>query len=182
MRVGLLGGSFNPPHEGHRHVAEVGRRALSLHRVVWLVSPKNPLKDAADLSLAQRMAAVRALADRRDAVTGLEADLGSTYTVNTLAWLRRRYPGVRFTWLMGTDNLVGLHRWKRWRALPRLARFAVVPRPGSTVRGGLAPGGRLLRLSGRARFLEARLVAASSTALRKRAKAERSIGGPRRSS
>ena len=169
MRVGLLGGSFNPPHEGHRHVADVARAALGLDRIVWLVSPRNPLKNEADLSHDKRIAAVRALAGRRDAVTGLEAGLGSTYTVNTLRWLRRRYPAVRFVWLMGSDNLVGLHHWKQWRALPRLIAFAVVPRPGSTVRGRLAPGGQLLRKSGRARFLEAQLVAASSTALRKRA-------------
>jgi nicotinate-nucleotide adenylyltransferase len=180
MRVGLLGGSFNPPHEGHRHVAEVARAALDLDRIIWLVSPKNPLKAAADLSLNARMAAVRALANPHDAVSGLEAELGASYTVPTLRWLRRRYRGVRFFWLMGSDNLVGLHRWKRWRDLPKLVEFVVVPRPGSTVSGPLAPGGRLLRRTGRARFLEAKLVSASSTALRSRASKVDSIGGPRR--
>lgn len=170
MRVGLLGGSFNPPHEGHRHVAETGRAAVDLDKIIWLVSPKNPLKSAAERSLAERLAAVRKLASPHDAVSGLEADLGSTYTVNTLRWLVRRYPAARFFWLMGSDNLTGLHHWRRWRELPRLVEFVVVPRPGSTVRGRLAPGGRLLRASGRARFLETRLVGASSTALRMRAR------------
>ncbi len=170
MRVGLLGGSFNPPHEGHRHVAETARAAMGLDKIVWLVSPKNPLKSAAELSLAKRLAAVRKLASRRDAVSGLEADLGSTYTVNTLRWLRRRYRGVRFFWLMGSDNLTGLHHWRQWRELPDLVELVVVPRPGSTVRGRLAPGGRMLRASGRARFLKSPLVGASSTALRMRAR------------
>ncbi len=174
MRVGLLGGSFNPPHEGHLHVARAARRALGLQRILWLVSPQNPLKGERAAPLAARVAAVRALARTPcNTVTGLESELGSSYSVHTIAWLKRRYPGVRFFWLMGSDNLVGLHRWRRWRDLPGLIETVIVPRPGSTVRGRLAPGGRLLLKSGRARVLETPLVSASSTALRKRAKAGR---------
>lgn len=169
MRVGLLGGSFNPPHSGHRHVAETARARLGLDKVIWLVSPQNPLKREPAAPLALRLADVRRLAGRGDAVSALEYDLGTPFTVDTIRWLKRRYPGVRFFWLMGSDNLVGLHRWKQWRALPRLVDVAVTPRPGSMVRGQLAPGGRLLRRSGRARFLEAPLNPASSTALRERA-------------
>jgi len=171
MRVGLLGGSFNLPHEGHRHVADAARAALNLDRVIWLVSPQNPLKNKAETApQARRIAAVRAMVgNRATSVTGLEADLGSPYTVDTIVWLKRRYRGVRFFWLMGSDNLLGLHRWRRWRMLPRLIEVVVVPSPGSTVRGRLAPGGRLLTASGRARFLEKPLIAASSTALRIRA-------------
>ncbi len=174
MRVGLLGGSFNPPHEGHLHVARVAQRALGLHRVLWLVSPQNPLKGERAAPLDQRIAETQRLADGpRDSVTGIEAQLGSPYTVHTVAWLKRRYPGVRFFWLMGTDNLVGLHRWRRWRELPGLIETLIVPRPGSTVRGRLAPGGRLLLKSGRSRVMETPLVSASSTALRKHAKGGR---------
>ncbi|RYG09381.1 MAG: nicotinate (nicotinamide) nucleotide adenylyltransferase [Caulobacteraceae bacterium] len=173
MRVGLLGGSFNPPHEGHLHVADTARNALGLHKVVWLVSPQNPLKGTVETApQADRISAVRRLARPPvNAVTGIEADLGSPYTVDTLAWLRRRWPSVRFFWLMGSDNLMGLTRWRRWRDLPRLVEVAVAPRPGSSVRGRLAPGGRLLARSGRARFLEAPFNMASSTKLRERAKA-----------
>jgi nicotinate-nucleotide adenylyltransferase len=173
MRVGLLGGSFNPAHEGHRHVAQTGRKALGLDRVLWLVSPQNPLKDTGDTTPhANRIAQTQIIADSpTDIVTGLEADLGSPYTIDTVRWLKRRYPGVRFVWLMGSDNLESLHFWQDWRAIPREVEVAVVPRSGSMVRGWLAPGGRLLAHSGRVRALAAPLHNASSTALRERAKA-----------
>jgi nicotinate-nucleotide adenylyltransferase len=173
MRVGLLGGSFNPAHEGHRHVAETGRRALGLNKVLWLVSPQNPLKDTGDTAPhAARIAQTQKIAKGpANIVSGLEADLGSPYTIDTIRWLKRRYPGVRFIWLMGSDNLESLHFWRDWRAIPHEVEVAVIPRPGSTVRGWLAPGGRLLAHSRRARALNAPLHNASSTALRERAKA-----------
>ena len=172
MRVGLLGGSFNPAHEGHAHVADTGRRALGLDKVLWLVSPQNPLKEAGETQpLAARLAQTQKFASRPgDIVTGLEADLGSPYTIDTIRWLKVRNPGVRFVWLMGSDNLESLHFWRDWQAIPREVEVAVVPRPGSTVRGWLAPGGRLLGRSGRAIALGAPLNNASSTALRERAK------------
>lgn len=175
MKVGLLGGSFDPPHRGHRHVADTARRALGLHRVIWLVSPKNPMKSSGPEPMGRRLEAVRRLAHPKDAVTDLEAGLGSAFTVDTLEWLRRRYPGVRFSFLMGSDNLAGFHRWRRWRRIPRLAQLVVVARPGSTVRGRLAPGGRHLRKAG-ARFVEAPLHADSSTGLRARAMAHLNRG------
>jgi nicotinate-nucleotide adenylyltransferase len=173
MRVGLLGGSFNPAHEGHRHVAETGRRALALNRVLWLVSPQNPLKDTTDTAPhAERIAQTETIAKGpANIVTGVEADLGSPYTIDTIRWLKRRFPGVRFVWLMGSDNLESLHFWRDWRAIPDEVEVAVVPRPGSTVRGWLAPGGRLLAHSARARALKAPLHNVSSTLLRERAKA-----------
>jgi nicotinate-nucleotide adenylyltransferase len=173
MRVGLLGGSFNPAHEGHLHVADTARQALGLNKVLWLVSPQNPLKDTGETAPhAARIAAARQLAHPPfNIVTGVEADLGSPYTIDTIRWLKRRHPGVRFVWLMGSDNLQSLHFWRDWTSIPREVEVAVVPRPGSTVRGRLAPGGQLLTRSGRARFLESPLHTASSTALRERAKA-----------
>ena len=171
MRVGLYGGSFNPPHEAHRHVADTGRKALGLNKVIWLVSPQNPLKSRGMMApLAERMAATRALANRpADIVSDVESSLGSPYTIDTITWFRRRWPGVRFFWLTGSDNLVSLHHWRRWRDIPGQMEIAIIPRPGSTVRGRLAPGGRLLAASGRARFIEAPLHTASSTAIRERA-------------
>jgi nicotinate-nucleotide adenylyltransferase len=172
MRVGVFGGSFNPVHAGHRHVADAARRKLGLHKVIWLVSPQNPLKEEPAAPLERRLAQIRAVASApTDIVTALETDLGTAYTVETLAWLARRYRGVRFFWLMGSDNLIGLTNWRRWTELSDLAEVVVVPRPGSTVRGRLAPGGVRLRKSVSARFLEAPLRAESSTALRERAKA-----------
>ena len=171
MRVGLYGGSFNPAHEGHLHVADEARKALGLDRVIWLVSPQNPLKDRRETaSLAERLAQTRKVATGpADIVTDLESRLGSAYTADTLRWLRRRYPGVHFVWIMGSDNLLGLHRWRAWREIVRENDVAIVPRPGSGARAQLAPGGRFLRRTGRTRFLETPLHGASSTALRLRA-------------
>jgi nicotinate-nucleotide adenylyltransferase len=173
MRVGLFGGSFNPAHDGHAHVAGAARKALDLDKVLWLVSPQNPLKDRRETaSLARRIDATRKVATRpSDIVTDIESRLGSAYTAHTLRWFKRRYPGVRFVWIMGSDNLYGLHRWRAWRDLARENDIAVVPRPGAGARAQLAPGGRYLRRTGRTRFLETPLVSASSTALRVRAMA-----------
>jgi len=171
MRVGLLGGSFNPAHEGHAHVADTAKAAMNLNQVIWLVSPQNPLKALKAPPLDARMESARRFARPWTRVTGIEADLGSPYTIDTIRWLKRRYPAVRFFWLMGTDNLQSLHLWRDWRSIPREVEVVVVPRPGSTLRGRAAPGGRLLAKSGRTRFLDAPLNAASSTALRMHAKA-----------
>ncbi|MGG5810159.1 nicotinate-nucleotide adenylyltransferase, partial [Falsiroseomonas sp. CW058] len=120
-RIGLLGGSFNPAHDGHRHVAEAVRRALRLDEVWLLVSPGNPLKPRAGMApLAARLASARAIADgRRIVATDIEAALGTRQTVATLAALRRRFPRARFVFVIGADNLVQLPRWRRWATLAR---------------------------------------------------------------
>jgi len=171
MRVGLLGGSFNPAHEGHLHIARAGAKALGLQKVIWLVS-QNPLKDRNATPPAKaRLAGVKALLEAGMAATDVEAQLGLTYSVETLTWLRRRYPGVRLIWLMGADNLSGLHHWRRWREIIRQTEIAVAPRPGAGARARLSPGGRRLRASPHAHFLDGPVNGASSTALRNRAKA-----------
>ncbi|HEY1927502.1 MAG TPA: nicotinate-nucleotide adenylyltransferase [Caulobacteraceae bacterium] len=144
LRVGLYGGSFNPPHLGHAHVADYVRRRLRLDRILWLVTPGNPLKDDSDLEpLAARMAEVRALAGSRDSiVTDLERRVGSRYTVDTVRWLKARYPGVRFVWIMGADNLAGFHRWKGWVDLMREIPVAVVSRPELALKSRFAPAAR----------------------------------------
>jgi nicotinate-nucleotide adenylyltransferase len=129
--VGLFGGSFDPPHAGHVHLAHEAMKRLGLDRMWWLVSPGNPLKPRPPAPLADRIAAARALiADPRITVTGIEADLGTRATADTLAALLRLYPGVRFVWLMGADNLAGFHRWDRWRGLLESVPVAVFARPG----------------------------------------------------
>ena len=135
-RIGLLGGSFNPAHDGHRHVAMAVRRALRLDEVWLMVSPGNPLKPRAGLApLAQRLASARAVADgRRVIATDIEAALGTRYTLDTLAALRRRFPRARFVFVIGADNLVQLPRWQRWARLAAATPIAVLPRPGWTRR------------------------------------------------
>ena len=136
MRIGLLGGSFNPAHEGHLLITRLALTRLALDLVWWLVTPGNPLKSSDDLAALQaRVEAARLLVEgRRVAVTDIEAHIGSRFTYDTLAWITRRAPGVRFVWIMGADNLIQFHRWRHWRAIADLAPIAVVDRPGSTLR------------------------------------------------
>ena len=143
QRIGLLGGSFDPPHPGHVHISLWALRSLALDRLWWLVSPGNPLKPRGPADLARRVAASRALMRHpRVDVTDLEAHLGSRYTADTLEALRARYPGVHFIWLMGADNLSGFHHWERWDAIMARVPIGVMARPGQQLRAGLSPAAR----------------------------------------
>jgi nicotinate-nucleotide adenylyltransferase len=155
MRVGLLGGSFNPAHAGHRHIARLALRRLRLDQVWLLVSPGNPLKPVAGMAaFADRLASARAIADgRRIVATGIEGALGSRYTVRTLAHLRRRFPRTAFVWLMGADNLEQLPRWNRWLEIARGGAFAVLPRPSYNHRALAGQAARRLRAARRASHL-----------------------------
>jgi len=128
--VGLLGGSFNPAHAGHLHVARLALARLRLHQVWLMVSPGNPLKPVHGMApLGARLASARAIADgRRVVATDIEAKLGTRYTVDTLRVLRRRFARVDFVWLMGADNLVQLPQWRRWRDIVADVVLAVLPR------------------------------------------------------
>jgi nicotinate-nucleotide adenylyltransferase len=136
LRIGLFGGSFNPPHAGHRLVTLTALRRLKLDRVWWIVTPGNPLKDTRQLSpLDERMAAARRLMPEPMVdITGFEAGIGTRYTLDTLLYLKRRCPAVRFVWIMGADNLLQFHRWQGWREIARLMPIAVVDRPGATLK------------------------------------------------
>lgn len=149
LRVGLYGGSFNPAHAGHRHVSRLALRRLALDRVWWLVSPGNPLKDRSHLpGTAFRAQGARAVAhDPRIAVTGFEATLGIRYTVETLTWLTARHPEVRFIWIMGADSLASFHRWRGWREIAARMPFAVIDRPGYTLKAMASPAARTLAAS-----------------------------------
>jgi nicotinate-nucleotide adenylyltransferase len=133
LSIGLLGGSFNPPHEGHLHISETALKRLGLDYVWWLVSPQNPLKSERNTApLDKRIALATKLVDeRRVIVTDVERTLGTRYTVDTLEALVKRFPQVRFIWLMGSDNLAGFHLWKEWPRIVELMPVAVVMRPGS---------------------------------------------------
>ena len=146
MRIGLFGGTFNPPHAGHLLVSRIALTRLKLDRVWWIVTPGNPLKENAGLPpLAQRMAAARKLADHpRIDITGFEAEIGTRYTYDTIAYLTRRCPGVDFVWMMGADNLAQFHRWQRWRDIAALTPVAVIDRPGSTLKAAHSRAGQYL--------------------------------------
>ena len=131
LRVGVLGGSFNPAHEGHAAVAQAALRRLGLDQVWLLVSPGNPLKGPLGMGRpGERLRSAQAIADgRRVVATDIERALGTRYTLDTVRGLQRRFPRVRFVWLMGADNLAQLPRWRGWMALARAVPFAVLPRP-----------------------------------------------------
>ncbi|MBT8454666.1 MAG: nicotinate-nucleotide adenylyltransferase [Alphaproteobacteria bacterium] len=140
MTIGLLGGSFDPPHRGHVHVTREALRRFGLDRVWWLVSPGNPLKSKGPAPLERRLAASRDLMRHpRVTVTDIEARMGTRYTAATLGQLVRRYPGVRFVWLMGADNLAGFHRWDRWQWILETVPIGVIARPGQGIAARLSP-------------------------------------------
>ena len=137
VKIGLLGGSFNPAHQGHLHISRKLLARLRLDFVWWLVSPQNPLKSARDMApLAKRLAQAREVAsvDRRIVVTDIETKLGTQYTTDTIDALTRHYPGAHFVWLMGADYLVQISKWKRWRHIFENVPVAVYDRPGYGLR------------------------------------------------
>ncbi len=184
MRIGLLGGSFNPAHHGHRQISLAAIERLGLDRLWWVVTPGNPLKSNGDLAgLAERVRLAQRVARHpKIVVTDFEAALSSRFTADTIAYLTMRFPGVHFVWIMGGDNLVQFHRWRDWRRIFALMPIAVVDRPGMRHKALASPAARSFA---RARFPEAksrflpamkppawtyltiRLTTASSTAIRK---------------
>ncbi len=142
--IGLLGGSFDPPHAGHVHITKAALKRFGLDHVWWLVSPGNPLKADGPAPLVQRMKAARAMMRHpRVRVTDVEARLGTRYTAQTLAALRMRYPGVRFVWLMGADNLVQFHRWQDWRWIMETVPIGVLARPGDRISARVSKAARV---------------------------------------
>jgi nicotinate-nucleotide adenylyltransferase len=159
MRVGLFGGSFNPAHEGHAHVAETALRRLRLDRVVWLVSPQNPLKPTHETAALTRRVrgALRFAQGPSMIVSDAETRIGAFYTIDTLRVLKARFPGVCFVWVMGADSLAQFHRWRGWGQIMRETPVAVVARPGATLKSRTAPAAR--------RFARARIPASAAASL-----------------
>ncbi len=162
MTVGLYGGSFNPAHHGHAHVAETALKRLGLDRVLWLVSPQNPLKASGQTAVLEaRLAAAARWARGPDMViTDLERRIDTRFTIDTVRWLKGRYPGVRFVWIMGADSLATFHLWRGWADLAREIPIAVISRPGVAVRSRFSPlarrFARFRRQAGSARDLARR--------------------------
>ena len=180
MVIGLLGGSFDPAHEGHAHITREALKRMGLDQVWWLVTPGNPLKARQPAPMADRLARARAVMRHpRVRVTALEARLGTRATVDTIERLRAIYPGVTFVWLMGADNLVQFHHWERWRDILRSVAVGVLARPGAGVQARLSVAARAFRVHRVARgetlrghtapvwsFVNLPLHDASSTAIR----------------
>ena len=145
--VGLLGGSFNPAHDGHRHISLAALNRLGLDEVWWLVSPQNPLKPVAGMApLAERLASARRVARHpRIRVSDIERHLGTRYTADTIARLQRRFPDIAFVWLMGTDNLMQIPRWYRWPEIFRRVPVAVFDRGGDAFRALAGPAASRFR-------------------------------------
>ena len=197
MRIGLFGGTFDPPHQAHLGATLLALKRLKLDRVWWLVTPGNPLKNTNGLApLRKRIAAARALTHHpRIDVTGLEAVIKTRYTYDTISWLLARCPGVRFVWIMGADNLRSFHRWQKWRKIAEQVPIVVVDRLGPSLYAAASPAGNVLA---RARipeyaasslpdrkapawtFLHGLKSPLSSTALRAQRWRKRPTGDPRR--
>lgn len=146
MCIGLLGGSFDPAHAGHAHITREALKRLGLDAVWWLVSPGNPLKSRGPAPLDERLARAKSVMQHpRVQVTGLEARLGTRYTYQTLLHLTALYPGVRFVWLMGADNLADFHLWENWRDIMGLLPVAVLARPGQRISARMSVAARYFR-------------------------------------
>ncbi len=166
--VGLLGGSFNPAHAGHLHISEYALAALGIDEIWWLVSPKNPLKNADSLAdYSERFASAKAITkgNRRIFVSDIEQKIGVKYTYQTIEYLQNKYKGTKFVWLMGADNLAGFHRWQRWQDILRMLPIIVFDRAPYSFTSLASKTNLRMRRS--IRFARLRRDAHSSTEIRK---------------
>ena len=145
-RIGLLGGSFDPPHAGHILISKTALRAFGLDAIWWLVAPANPLKDNPPADLRARLSAAKSIVTgSRIQPFAIEADLGTRYTADTLHAMQRLYPASQFIWLMGGDNMLGFHRWDRWQQIAHSVPIGVISRPQARARIAFAPAARALQ-------------------------------------
>ena len=189
MKIGLFGGSFNPAHEGHRHVAATAREKLGLDRIIWLVSPQNPLKSKAETApLSTRIAQMKPFIGPMDIISDFETRIHANYTLDTLRALKARYSGVHFVWIMGGDSLAQFHKWRGWTQIVHMVPIAVVSRPGALMKARFSPAAQRFghyRINERAAstlalrsppawtYIKGPLHSHSSTALRLKLKAKR---------
>jgi len=158
MRVGLLGGSFDPPHQGHLAISQQALSALNLHAVIWLVSPQNPLKAHQPAPQSNRLTACRELIQHpRIFASDIESAWRTQYSIDTIRAFKRHYPDTHFVWLVGSDNFATFHHWHRWDDIMQTIALAIYPRLGSQLRAGLGPAAQ--------RFAQARCAPAALAAL-----------------
>lgn len=161
--IGILGGSFDPPHAGHAHITREALRRFGLDRVWWLVSPGNPLKEHGPAPMEARLEACRAVMTHpRVAITDFERQAGTRYTAETLAALQKARPDLRFVWLMGADNLAQFHRWQDWHRIMESVPIGVLARPGDRVSARMSKAAKAYghaRLAGRESRLLGRCAA-----------------------
>jgi nicotinate-nucleotide adenylyltransferase len=161
-KIGLLGGSFDPAHEGHVHITREALKRFELDEVWWLVSPGNPLKTRGPAPIEKRLAEARRVMEHPQVrITSLEVQLDTRFTAETLEALIQRYTGVTFVWLMGADNLATFHKWERWRDIFALVPIGVFARPGERISARVSPAAQLFRAS-RLKASEAALLASST--------------------
>jgi nicotinate-nucleotide adenylyltransferase len=145
-RIGLLGGSFDPAHQGHVHITREALKRFDLQEVWWLVSPGNPLKERGPAPMAERIKRAQDVMQHpRVYVSGIEAELKTRYTAETLRALQQRFPFAQFTWLMGADNLAQFHLWKDWQEIMQSVPIGVLARPGERIEGRTAPAAQIYR-------------------------------------
>ncbi len=161
--VGLLGGSFDPAHDGHVNITKAALARFGLDRIWWLVSPANPLKKRQPAPMGDRLSAARAIMQHPKVdVTDIETRLSTRYTAQTIAALQAAYPGVRFVWLMGADNLAQFHRWQDWHDIMARVPVGVLARPGDRISARTSKAAQIYRadrLSGRESRLLGRAMA-----------------------
>ena len=146
MRVGLLGGSFDPAHDGHVHITQEALKRFDLDRVIWLISPGNPLKQQGPVGIGRRLKAAKEIMRHpRVEISDFERFNGTRYTAETLRALQHSCPGVRFVWLMGADNLAQFHRWRDWRWIIEHVPIGVMARPGDRISARMSPAARIYR-------------------------------------
>ncbi len=172
--IGLLGGSFDPPHLGHVHITKRALKRFGLDRVWWLVSPGNPLKENPPAEMAKRMLACREIMQHPQVdITDIEAQIGTRYTAETIAELQKRYPRIKFVWLMGADNLAQFHKWQDWQWIAENIAIGVLARPGEQLQAGLSPMAQ--------RYADYRLPSAQAGALARAVPPKWALlGGPMR--
>jgi nicotinate-nucleotide adenylyltransferase len=136
QKIALLGGSFNPAHSGHVQISEIALKRLNLDYVLWLVSPKNPIKNYENLiPIEQRVEKARSIiSNKKILVTDIESKINTKYTIDTLKYLTTRYAGRKFVWLMGADNLTNFHLWKSWKEIAKIMPIVIIDRPESSLK------------------------------------------------
>ena len=139
LTIGLLGGSFDPPHEGHTHISKTAIKIFNLSKLWWLVSPGNPIKDKMPSNINHRVQAAKKIMEHPSVIiTDIEKKLQTKFTFQSLIKIKKLYPGTRFVWIMGADNLINFHHWENWDWIMKNIPIGVMARPREQIKAGLS--------------------------------------------